>query len=107
MSFLLDTDTCSVHLKRPAGLTSRLVQHAGRLHVSIITVKPPMLSPRLYLVVRGHNCMKRRAIPPAMIEIFCLAIIAYATLKTAAVVSKGMNEIITALQAINDLADKN
>ena len=42
-----------------------------------------------------------------MIEIFCLAIIAYATLKTAAVVSKGMNEIITALQAINDLADKN
>ena len=38
MSFLLDTDTCSVHLKRPAGLTSRLVQHAGRLHVSIITV---------------------------------------------------------------------
>ena len=38
MSFLLDTDTCSVHLKRPAGLTSRLMQHAGRLHVSIITV---------------------------------------------------------------------
>ena len=38
MSFLLDTDTCSSHLKRPAGLTSRLVQHAGRLHVSIITV---------------------------------------------------------------------
>ena len=38
MSFLLDTDTCSVHLKRSAGLTSRLVQHAGRLHVSILTV---------------------------------------------------------------------
>ena len=38
MSFLLDTDTCSVHLKRRDGLTSRLVQHAGRLHVSIITV---------------------------------------------------------------------
>ena len=38
MSFLLDTDTCSVHLKRPSGLTSRLVQHSGRLHVSIITV---------------------------------------------------------------------
>lgn len=38
MSFLLDTDTCSVHLKTAAGLTSRLVQHAGRLHVSIITV---------------------------------------------------------------------
>ena len=38
MSFLLDTDTCSAHLKRPAGLTSRLVQHTGRLHVSILTV---------------------------------------------------------------------
>ncbi len=38
MSFLLDTDTCSAHLKRPAGLTSRMVQHAGRLHVSILTV---------------------------------------------------------------------
>ena len=38
MSFLLDTDTCSVHLKRPAGLTSRLVRHSGRLHVSILTV---------------------------------------------------------------------
>jgi tRNA(fMet)-specific endonuclease VapC len=38
VSFLLDTDTCSVHLKRSAGLTSRLVQHAGRLHVSILTV---------------------------------------------------------------------
>lgn len=38
MSFLLDTDTCSVHLKVPAGLTSRMLQHAGRLNVSIITV---------------------------------------------------------------------
>lgn len=38
MSFLLDTDTCSAHLKLSAGLTNRLVQHSGRLHVSIITV---------------------------------------------------------------------
>ena len=38
VSLLLDTDTCSVHLKLPAGLTSRLVQHAGRLHVAMITV---------------------------------------------------------------------
>ena len=38
MSFLLDTDTCSAHLKRPAGLTSRIVQHGGQLHVSILTV---------------------------------------------------------------------
>lgn len=38
MSFLLDTDICSAHLKRPAGLTSRFVQHSGRLAVSILTV---------------------------------------------------------------------
>jgi len=38
VSFLLDTDTCSAHLKRPAGLTSRLIQHIGRLHISILKV---------------------------------------------------------------------
>ena len=38
MSFLLDTDICSAHLKGAPSLTSRLVQHAGRLGVSIITV---------------------------------------------------------------------
>jgi tRNA(fMet)-specific endonuclease VapC len=38
VSILLDTDTCSAHLKRSGGLTSRLVQHTGRLHLSIITV---------------------------------------------------------------------
>ena len=31
MSFLLDTDICSAHLKRPAGLMHRFVQHSGRL----------------------------------------------------------------------------
>ena len=31
MSFLLDTDTCSGHIKRPAGLAHRFIQHAGRL----------------------------------------------------------------------------
>ena len=38
MSYLLDTDICSAHLKRPAGLTSRFVQHSGRLAVSVLTV---------------------------------------------------------------------
>lgn len=37
MSFLLDTDTCSVHLKRPAGLMHRFIQHSGRLAISTIT----------------------------------------------------------------------
>ena len=38
MSFLLDTDTCSVHLKRPSGLVHRFVQHGGGLHISTITL---------------------------------------------------------------------
>lgn len=37
MSFLLDTDTCSVHLKTGM-LSHRLIQHAGRLHISVVTL---------------------------------------------------------------------
>lgn len=38
MSFLLDTDICSAHIKQRGGLTHRFVQYSGRLHVSVITV---------------------------------------------------------------------
>jgi tRNA(fMet)-specific endonuclease VapC len=38
MSFLLDTDICSAHLKTPGLLTGRLLQYMGRLHVSAITM---------------------------------------------------------------------
>ena len=38
MSHLLDTDICSAHLKRPAGLMHRFVQHAGRLHIPTIVL---------------------------------------------------------------------
>ncbi len=38
MSFLLDTDTCSAHLKRPSGLMHRFVQHSGRLHIPTIVL---------------------------------------------------------------------
>ena len=38
MSFLLDSDICSAHLKRPAGLMHRFVQHAGRLHIASIAL---------------------------------------------------------------------
>ena len=38
MSYLLDTDICSAHLKRPAGLSHRFVQHAGRLHISSVVL---------------------------------------------------------------------
>jgi predicted nucleic acid-binding protein len=37
MSFILDTDTCSAHLKSGA-LTHRLVQHSGRLYMSTTTL---------------------------------------------------------------------
>ena len=37
MSFLLDADTCSAHLKSGA-LAHRLTQHSGRLHISVITL---------------------------------------------------------------------
>ena len=36
MSFLLDTDICSAHLRRPAGLTHRFIQHSGRLFTSTL-----------------------------------------------------------------------
>ena len=36
MSFLLDTDTCSAHLKRPAGLMHLFVRHSGGLFIPII-----------------------------------------------------------------------
>jgi tRNA(fMet)-specific endonuclease VapC len=38
MTFLLDTDTCSAHLRRPAGLMHRFVQHSGRLRVPTIVL---------------------------------------------------------------------
>jgi tRNA(fMet)-specific endonuclease VapC len=33
LSFLLDTDTCSYHLRRPSGLAHRFIQHSGRLFI--------------------------------------------------------------------------
>ncbi len=38
MNFLLDTKICSAHLKRPAGLMHRFVQHAGGLCISTIVL---------------------------------------------------------------------
>src|SRR5438270_7531199 len=38
MSFLLDTDTCSAHLKRPSGLMHRFVQHSGGLYIATIVL---------------------------------------------------------------------
>jgi tRNA(fMet)-specific endonuclease VapC len=38
MSFLLDTDTCSAHLKRPALLAHRFIQHLGRMSIPTIVL---------------------------------------------------------------------
>lgn len=38
MSFLLDTNIVSAHLRRPRGLLHRFVQHSGGLHLSAISL---------------------------------------------------------------------
>jgi tRNA(fMet)-specific endonuclease VapC len=37
VSFLLDTDICSFHLKMKGALSSRFMQHMGRLSLSVLT----------------------------------------------------------------------
>jgi len=38
MSFLLDTDICSAHLKQKGAVSNRLLQYTGGLHISTITL---------------------------------------------------------------------
>ena len=38
MSFLLDTNILSAHLRRPAGLAHRFFQHSGRLYTSSVSL---------------------------------------------------------------------
>ncbi|HVC94944.1 MAG TPA: type II toxin-antitoxin system VapC family toxin [Pirellulales bacterium] len=38
MSFLLDSDICSAHLRRPRALFHRFMQHGGQLWISTITL---------------------------------------------------------------------
>jgi tRNA(fMet)-specific endonuclease VapC len=38
MNFLLDTDTCSAHMRRPARLAHRFIQHAGGLAIPSIVL---------------------------------------------------------------------
>ena len=38
MSFLLDTNILSVHLRRPAALAHRFIQHSGRLYTSTVAL---------------------------------------------------------------------
>lgn len=38
MIFLLDTDTCSAHMRRPARLAHRFIQYTGQLGVATVTL---------------------------------------------------------------------
>src|SRR5437588_11123011 len=38
MNFLLDTDTCSAHMRRPAKLAHRFFQYTGQLAISSVTL---------------------------------------------------------------------
>ena len=38
MSFVVDTDICSAHLKGDAAVTNRFLQYTGNLHISVITL---------------------------------------------------------------------
>ncbi len=38
MSFLIDSDICSAHLRGTSGLANRFLQYTGRLHISVLTL---------------------------------------------------------------------
>lgn len=38
MSFLLDTNICSAHIRKPTGLAHRFFQYSGRLHISTMVL---------------------------------------------------------------------
>jgi predicted nucleic acid-binding protein len=54
VSFLLDTDTCSAHLKGDSRVFTRLIQHSGGLHVSVLSLC------ELYSWVLRRNAPQRR-----------------------------------------------
>jgi tRNA(fMet)-specific endonuclease VapC len=43
MNFLLDTDTCSAHMRRPAQLAHRFIQYSGGLAIPTIVLAEPGL----------------------------------------------------------------
>ena len=38
MKFLIDTDICSAHMRRPASLAHRFIQHTGQIAISSVTL---------------------------------------------------------------------
>ena len=57
MSFLLDTNILSAHLRRPSGLAHRFFQHSGRLYTSSVSLA------ELYDWVKGRHDPGRSVLP--------------------------------------------
>ena len=38
MKFLIDTDICSAHMRRPSSLAHRFIQHTGQIAISSVTL---------------------------------------------------------------------
>ena len=38
MNFLLDTDICSAHMRRPTKLAHRFIQYTGQVAISTVTL---------------------------------------------------------------------
>jgi tRNA(fMet)-specific endonuclease VapC len=53
MNFLLDTDTCSAHMRRPAKLAHRFIQYTGQVAISSVTLA------ELYAGAYKHSQMSR------------------------------------------------
>jgi tRNA(fMet)-specific endonuclease VapC len=53
MNFLLDTDICSAHMRRPAKLTHRFIQYTGQIAISTVTLA------ELYAGAYKHSQVKR------------------------------------------------
>ena len=54
MTFLLDTDTCSAHMRRPAKLAHRFIQYTGRVAISTVTLA------ELYAGAYKHSQVNRK-----------------------------------------------
>ena len=54
MIFLLDTDICSAHMRRPGKLAHRFIQYQGQLAISSVTLA------ELYAGVYKHSQVNRR-----------------------------------------------
>lgn len=53
MNFLLDTDTCSAHMRRPSRLAHRFIQYTGQMAISSVTLA------ELYAGAYKHSQVRR------------------------------------------------